>query len=288
MPRISVLMPVYNTKPEHLREAMDSILSQTFTDFEFLILNDCSPNADVEEVVKSYADPRIVYAVNEHNLGISGTRNRLLDMAQGEYLAVMDHDDISLPERFAKQAAFLDAHPEVGIVGCQVWNCVTRKDRRLPLKNTDIKKNMMLGCAFCHPAIMMRASVLKEHGIRYEELFSPAEDYALFCRLMKHTDFANLPEVLFHYRDWEGNTSHKQNTAMASATLGIEYFVRKENPEIWAMAQYHIKRKERIKILGHTLFVVIRTHMFVEWKLFGSISVFKKKYHPAGSWLFTD
>ena len=250
MPRVSVLMPVYNTKPEHLREAIDSILAQTFADFEFLILNDCSPNADVEEMVKSYDDPRIVYAVNEHNLGISGTRNRLLDMAHGEYLAVMDHDDISLPERFAKQVAFLDAHPEVGIVGCQVWNCVSKSDRKLPVRNRDIKKAMMFCCALCHPSIMIRASVLKEHGIRYEELFSPSEDYALFCRLMKHTDFANLPEVLFHYRDWEGNTSHKQNAAMDSETLGIEYFVRKEKPEIWAMAQYHMKRKERIKILG--------------------------------------
>ena len=97
MPEVSVLMPVYNTRPEHLREAMESILAQTFTDFEFLILNDASSDPRVEEVVQSFSDPRIVYAVNEKNLGISGSRNRLLDMAKGEYLAVMDHDDISLP-----------------------------------------------------------------------------------------------------------------------------------------------------------------------------------------------
>ena len=283
MPRVSVLMPVYNTKPEHLREAMDSILSQTFTDFEFLILNDSSPNADVEETVKSYDDPRIVYARNERNLGISGARNRLLDMAQGEYLAVMDHDDISLPERFEKQVAFLDAHPSVGVVRCQIWNCVSHRDRRLPIKNVDIKKNMMFSCAFCHPAIMMRASVLKAHELCYEEFFSPAEDYALFCRLVKHTDFANLPEVLFHYRDWEGNTSHKQDAAMASATLGIEYFVRKENPEIWAMAQYHMKTSEHIKILGIPFFLITRTHRFEEWKLFDVIPIFKRKYRPVGS-----
>lgn len=278
MPRVSVLMPVYNTKPEHLREAIDSILAQTFEDFEFLILNDCSPNADVEEVVKSYTDPRIVYAVNEHNLGISGTRNRLLDMAKGEYLAVMDHDDISLPERFAKQVAFLDAHPEVGVVGCQVWNKVSQSDRHLPNKNVDIKKDMMFSCALCHPAIMIRASVLKKFGIRYEELFTPAEDYALFCRLMRHTNFANLPEILFEYRDWEENTSRLQNTAMASATLGIEYFVRKENPEIWAMAQYHIKRKERIRILGIPIHI-IRTHQREVWKLFGVFPILKRKIY---------
>ena len=102
IPKVSVLMPVYNTQSEHLHEAIDSILAQTFRDFEFLILNDCSTDPQVEEVVKSYSDPRIVYAVNERNLGISGARNRLLDMAQGEYLVVMDHDDISLPERFEK------------------------------------------------------------------------------------------------------------------------------------------------------------------------------------------
>ncbi|WP_418765953.1 glycosyltransferase family 2 protein, partial [Mailhella sp.] len=132
MPRISVLMPVYNTRPEHLREAMDSILSQTFTDFEFLILNDCSTDPQVETVVKSYTDPRIVYAVNERNLGISGARNRLLDMAQGEYLAVMDHDDIALPTRFEKQVAFLDAHPEIGIVGSRVDNMGTGKTEPRP------------------------------------------------------------------------------------------------------------------------------------------------------------
>jgi len=236
--------------------------------------------------VKSYTDPRIVYTRNERNLGISGARNRLLDMAKGEYLAIMDHDDISLPERIAKQVAFFDAHPEVGIVGCQIRNIVSQRGRFLPVKNTDIKKTMMFSCTLCHPAVMVRASVLKEHNIRYEELFSPAEDYALFCRLVKHTDFANLPEILFHYRDWEGNTSHKQNSVMASATLGIEYFVRKENPEIWAMAQYHMKTSEHIKILGIPFFLVTRTHHFEEWKLFDVIPVFKRKYRPVGTRFF--
>ena len=127
MPRVSVLMPVYNTHPEHLREAMDSILAQTFTDFEFLILNDCSTDSGVEEVVKSYHDPRIIYAVNDHNLGISGSRNRLIDMARGEYLAVMDHDDFSFPDRLEKEAAFLDTHPDVGIVGSLVESMPTAR-----------------------------------------------------------------------------------------------------------------------------------------------------------------
>ena len=102
MPKVSVLMPVYKTDENYLREAIESILSQTFEDFEFLILDDC-PEDDREEIIKSYKDKRIKYSKNETNLGITRSRNKLIDMAKGEYLAVFDHDDISLPERFQKQ-----------------------------------------------------------------------------------------------------------------------------------------------------------------------------------------
>jgi glycosyltransferase involved in cell wall biosynthesis len=277
MPRVSVLLPVYNTRPEHLREAIDSILAQTFADFELLILNDCSTNANVEEVVKSYTDPRIVYAVNERNLGISPSRNRLLDMAQGEYLAVMDHDDISLPERFEKQVAFLDAHPDVGIVGCQVWNSVTQKDRKFPINDNEIKMALMTRCALCHPAVMIRASVLKEHGLRYEEMFSPAEDYALFCRMLKHTNFANLPETLFHYRNWKGNTSSTHSDRMTAADLGIKQFVRAEHPVLWAMLQAYTVNRWRYSVCGIPLFLKEQTPHVTVWKLFGVIPVLKVK-----------
>ena len=117
MVRVSVLMPVYRTNEEYLREAISSILAQTYSDFEFLILDDC-PEDDRELIVKSYKDRRIKYLRNETNMGISESRNKLVDMARGEYLAVMDHDDVSLPERLEKQVNYLDAHPDVGVVGC--------------------------------------------------------------------------------------------------------------------------------------------------------------------------
>ena len=210
MPRVSILMPVYNTRQEYLREAIDSLLAQTFTDFEFLILNDASTDPQVEEVVKSYTDPRIVYAVNEHNLGISGARNRLLEMAQGEYLAVMDHDDISLPERLEKEVTFLDAHPEVGVVGSLVEKIDDGHVKPLPADDTAIKKMLMIHCNFSHSSSMIRRSVLESNHIRYETLFSPAEDYALFARLIPVTQFAIIQEPLFRYRAWTGNTSHTQ------------------------------------------------------------------------------
>ena len=278
MPRISVLMPVYNTRPEHLREAMDSILSQTFTDFEFLILNDCSTDPGVEEVVKSYADPRIIYTVNERNLGISGSRNRLLDMARGEYLAVMDHDDVSLPERLEKQAAFLDSHPEVGVVGTQFGALGKDKVSHMPLDDVAMKKAFMLHCGdICHPSCMIRRSVLEEHGIRYEAMFSPSEDHALFCRMIPHTSFANLPDVLFLYRAWEGNTSHTQARKMESATQGVLARARRENPELWAMARTHIIERRRYRLFGIPVITRVRTWREDRWMLFECIPIWGGK-----------
>ena len=278
MPRISVLMPVYNTRPEHLREAMESILSQTFTDFEFLILNDCSTDPAVEQVVKSYADPRIVYAVNERNLGISGARNRLLDMARGEYLAVMDHDDVSLPERLEKQAAFLDAHPEVGLLGSQYGALGKDKVSHLPLNDVALKKSLMLHCGgICHPACMIRRSVLEEHGIRYEAMFSPSEDHALFCRMIPYATFANLPDVLFQYRAWEGNTSHTQARIMESATQGVLARARRDNPELWAMARTHIVERRRYRLFGIPVITRVSTWREDRWLLFECLPVWTVK-----------
>ena len=127
MVKISVLLPVYNTKEAYLRETIESILHQTFKDFELIIVNDASTDSNVEKVVKSYKDRRIRYFKNPVNLGISQTRNRLIELAKGKYLAVMDHDDIALPKRLAEEVAFLDKHSEVGVVGTWYENFPKRK-----------------------------------------------------------------------------------------------------------------------------------------------------------------
>ncbi len=278
MPRVSVLMPVYDTRPEHLREAIESILAQTFRDFEFLIFNDGSTDPQVEAVVKSYADPRIVYASSSRNLGISGARNRLLDMARGEYLAVMDHDDVSLPERFARQAAFLDEHPDVGVLHCQYEDMASGRRSSLAMDDIAIKKALMVHCGnMCHPACMLRRSVLEKAGLRYEEQFSPSEDHALFCRLIPHTKFAALPEVLFRYRAWEGNTSHRRAKLMEAASNAVLAFARRDCPDIWALAQPHVLRRWRFRLFG--LIVLTREQAWREtrWKLFGLIPVWSVK-----------
>ena len=278
MPRVSVLMPVYNTRPEHLREAVESILSQSFTDFEFLVFNDGSTDGQVEQTVLSYADARIRYVRSERNLGISGARNTLLDMAEGEYLAVMDHDDISLPGRLEKEVAFLDGHPETGLVGCQTADVKGRGVSRFPLDDRALRKSLMFHCGdICHPSCMMRRSVLEEHNLRYEEAFSPAEDHALFCRMLPYTKFANLPEVLFCYRSWDGNTSHRQALNMEAAKYGVLEFARRDNPELWAMAQTHVCRIYRYRLLGLPVLSKMVSRRETRWLLFNALPVWRVK-----------
>ncbi len=250
MPKISVLFPTYNTREEYLREAIESVLRQTFADFEFIILDDCSPDPNVEAVVKSYADPRIRFYKNEQNMGISRTRNKLIELARGEYLAVMDHDDVSLPERFEKEAAYLDANPDVGVVSCKAEQFPHGGLTKNPENDKDIKLAMMRSCPITHSACMIRKSVLTDNNIRYEEEFSPSEDYALYVRLMKVTKFHNLPEVLFRYRWYADNTSHKQRDKMRAATFALQSILKAENPALYNEFLLRATHTARVRLFG--------------------------------------
>ena len=250
MPKISVLFPTYNTKEEYLREAIESVLNQTFSDFEFIVLDDCSPDPNVEKVVKSYTDPRIRFYRNERNLGISQTRNKLIDLASGEYLAVMDHDDVSLPERFEKEAAYLDAYPDVGVVSCKAEKFPHGGLTRNPENDKEIKLAMMRSCAITHSACMIRKSVLADNNIRYEEEYSPSEDYALYIRLMSKTKFHNLPEVLFRYRWHADNTSHKQRDKMRAATFALHALVKTEHPALYNEFLLRATHVSRVRLFG--------------------------------------
>lgn len=218
MPRVSVLTPIYNTNPTHLREMIESILNQTFTDFEFLILNDSPENKEIEKIVKSYPDARIKYIKNAKNMGISASRNKLLDMSRGEYIAIFDHDDISVPTRLEQQVAFLDKNPHIGVVSGWLERFGDTKNNgeiwRQPEHDSDIKIAMTENCSVWHTAAMIRKSVLVDNDIKYEEYYSPCEDYRLWMRLMGITKFHNLQTVLVKYRVFANQTSARQNTRM--------------------------------------------------------------------------
>lgn len=215
MPRVSVLTPIYNTDPAHLRACIESVLNQTFTDFEFLIVNDSPKNTELDAVVASYKDARIRYSKNKKNIGISATRNKLLDMARGEYVAIFDHDDISVPDRLERQVAVLDANPHIGVVSGWLQHFGASDYLwKTPESDLDIKIAMMYNCCIAHTATMIRKSVLDENNIRYEEYFSPAEDYRLWARLMGITHFYNIQDVMVRYRMHNHMTTVRQNDIM--------------------------------------------------------------------------
>lgn len=213
-PKVTVLMPVYNAEA-YLREAMDSILAQTFTNFEFLIIDDGSTDGSAG-IVRSYADRRIRLVQNERNLRLAATLNRGLGLARGEYVARMDADDISLPERLARQVAFMDAHPTVGISG--TWAAAFGEARFSMPNPTDserIRAKLLFDSALVHPVVILRPALLARHGLAYRDLY-PIDDYDLWQRAARAFPLANLPETLLRYRVTGGSAFHAADAGRAA------------------------------------------------------------------------
>lgn len=223
MPKISVLVPLYNTKPAFFKAMVDSVLTQTVTEFELLLLNDSPENKELDALATTYCkkDKRIQYAKNTSNFGISKSRNILLDMAKGDYIAILDHDDLPMADRFKKQAEFLDKHLDIGVVGSLVRIVGSNKILSFPEDNLEIKQKMMQQCAICHSAAMIRRSVLIENNVRWNEAYSPAEDYMLWTDLMGCTMFHNLPEVLHQWRVYDESSGARQREKMADAAMRV-------------------------------------------------------------------
>jgi glycosyltransferase involved in cell wall biosynthesis len=207
-PTITVLMPVYNGAM-YLPEAIDSILQQTYEDFEFLIIDDGSMDQSVR-IINSYDDPRIRLIKNEHNLGLVSTLNKGIDLAKGEFIARMDCDDISLPERFEKQMALMSQHPEVGVCGGWIEYFMGRVlVLKLPVSDEEIKRRLPSDNPIAHPTVMMRTKVIKNLQVYYNPGYSHVEDYELWIRLAVVTCFANIPEVLLKYRIHPEQVGHE-------------------------------------------------------------------------------
>ena len=198
-------MPAYNAE-KYLREAIDSILTQTFTDFEFIIINDGSTDA-TEQIIKSYSDPRIVYLKNDMNSGICVTLNKGLDAAQGKYIARMDSDDISFPERLAVQVAFMDAHPEIAVCGSDVeifGESVKPYVFTQIYEPAQCRAGLIFNSCFAHPSVMMRAVVIKDNHLYYENDFKGLEDYKLWWEITKYGKPVNINRSLLRYRIHRG------------------------------------------------------------------------------------
>ena len=267
--KVSVLTPIYKTDERILREAIESVLRQTFADFEFLLLDDC-PEDSRENVVRSYDDKRIVYLKNDRNLGITASRNKLIDLAKGEYLAVFDHDDICRPERFAKEVAYLDAHPECGVVGG--WTKPTNGTPNIyPETDHAIRIAMMEGASVWHLASMIRRSALDAAKARYEADYSPVEDYMLWMRLLSQTAFYNLQEVVLDYRWHANNTSVVRKRELDAQAARVKAWAKVHEPELYA--EYELRREtmRRVRLFGIPVLKITTSGRETDIRLFDRI-----------------
>ena len=222
-PLVSVIMPAFNAE-RYLAAAIDSILSQTFTDFEFIIIDDASSDA-TPDILAGYAarDARIRVMRNDANAGIAKSLNRALQTAQGLYIARMDADDLSLPERFEKQVAFLDAHPDHVFTACG-YRTIDADGK--PIR-VDVESTQSWECAWIsifrmpvsHPTMMVRSATLKEHNIRYNEKYEAAQDVSFVHELLRHGKGAALSDVLFRYRAHAGNISTRRRNVQQMSKL---------------------------------------------------------------------
>ncbi len=216
-PLVTVLMPVYNGE-KYLREAIESILKQTFTDFEFLIINDGSTDSS-KEIILNYDDKRIRYVENEKNIKLIDTLNKGISLARGMYIARMDCDDISLPKRLEKQVKFMEQNPEIGICGTWVKTFgenIKSTVWKYPIDYNAIKSNLLFNSLLAHPSVMFRLSVINDNKLRYNSEFKHAEDYALWVEAISYTKIVNIPKCLLDYR------IHNEQVTKKYANIKVE------------------------------------------------------------------
>ncbi|MEI6019623.1 MAG: glycosyltransferase [Bacteroidota bacterium] len=228
-PFISVLLPVYNAE-KYLAESIQSILNQTYTHFELLILNDGSTDRS-EEIALSFKDERILY-VKHANCGLATTLNKGLALAKGDYIARQDNDDISLPERFEKQLAFISSHPNTVLLGTAaeiIDEAGHTSDRyhQHPINNIELKWALLFNNPFVHSSVMFNKEKAMACGA-YSVDASYFEDYHLWSRLAQIGELANLSECLLKYRE--------VNSGMSKSTQ--DYTQRVKNQSLLNISSY--------------------------------------------------
>ncbi|WP_101689598.1 glycosyltransferase family 2 protein [Dysgonomonas massiliensis] len=258
MPKVSILMPVYNAE-KYLIEAVDSILNQTFRDWELIIINDGSTDRS-RELLSQIADNRVIIVDNEKNLGLIDTLNKGINLSKGEYIARMDADDISTSERIEKQVQFMDSHPHHIMCGTNALvidnsGKVTGKIRNLT-DNQFLQINLLFSNPFIHPSMMIRRDILRSN--LYDKQYKHIEDYELWCRIALLGEVANLQDDLLLYR-W-----HNSNISVINAETQIRskkeinkrqlerFGVTPDDSELYAhnitFNLYHLGTKQEISV----------------------------------------
>ncbi|MEO1255901.1 MAG: glycosyltransferase family A protein, partial [Bacteroidota bacterium] len=196
-------------REKYIGEAIESVQSQAIADWEMLVIDDGSTDKTIE-IVKSYQaeDQRIILLQNPKNLGISATRNHGLAHIKGKYVAMLDSDDVFLPNKFKKQIDFLEAHPEVGVLGAWAQH-IGRSNRQFTPEEQDgqLRARSLYRCPLVHSSTIIRTSVIEAGNIRYNENYPASNDYDFWVKALPYAKFHNLQEHLVQYRKHDQNIS---------------------------------------------------------------------------------
>ena len=221
-PRVTVVIPVHN-RAHYIGSAVESVLAQTFTDFEVAVIDDGSTDA-TPTIVRGISDPRVRLVRHERNLGIPAARNQGLDTARGFYIATLDSDDLMHPRRLERQVAFLDRHPDHAIVG--TWERHLGRDghsvvavRRKATRAADVHAQLLFGGSVSNSTTMGRTEALRRY--RYREEFVVRQDFDLFVRVAEAHCIANLPEVLTIRRRHVGQITEDRKERIAERSKAI-------------------------------------------------------------------
>lgn len=253
-PKVTVLMSVYNGE-KYLQEAIDSILVQTFIDFEFLIINDGSTDK-TEEILKSYNDPRIKIINNEKNIGLTKSLNKGLRLAKGEYIARQDADDISCDNRLERQIKLLDEKLDIAIVGTNYFRINEKGDIIQEIKRQEkdknIKKYLLNGNQLGHGTIMFRKSCIEKVGF-YREEFKFAQDYDFVLHFSEKYKLANIPETLYKWRINSNSVSVSRKIIQDRyANLALRLFIERKK-----IGYDRLEKGEKLEEIFNNSFEVI-------------------------------
>lgn len=209
-PKVSVVMPVFN-REKYVADAANSILTQTFTDFEFIIVDDGSTDS-TPQIIESFRDQRIKIVLNKTNKGNYAARNEGMRLASGRYICVMDSDDIALPGRIQKQFEFMETYYEYGLCGgfAQVLN--SNEIITAPKDYDEIKVWSLSNIMFRHPTVFIRRELLKKYNLKYDASFRYAGDYDFLVKAMHLFPVTNIQEVLLNYRRHPEQISSKHKS----------------------------------------------------------------------------
>jgi glycosyltransferase involved in cell wall biosynthesis len=283
MKKLVVLLPAYNAAL-YIKESIDSVLNQTYSDFDLYIYDDCS-NDDTATIINSYKDSRVFYIKNDQNIGVTKTLNKGLEflLSKYEYIARMDADDWCFSERFEKQMHYLESHPETILCGTQgYWlkdlSLEPKKGWTYPTYSTYIKYYLLFGATFGHSSVILRSQTMTANNLRYDETKSNCQDWELWVRMSKIGRLANLPDFLMKYRILENSNHraaekqkmHYENRSKIIANYWLEFGITFSEAEIKEL--YFAAEKVSISIFKTNLEKLIKAFNSAYYSSEGKLS----------------